>query len=185
MKKILFTAVAASIMITQTGCFGSFELTKKIYEWNDSVSDSKFVKTLLFYAMNIIPIYGVASFLDVVIFNLIEFWGGSNPIAMEAGEVEEQFMAFKGQNYKLTATKNQMKFEKVNVDGLEDMGTMVYSESNQSWSFVKGEESTEIAQFTDGEEVIFNTLMGTQSFVLNDLNPMANSVNFSNELASN
>ena len=48
MRKLLFTAVAASIMITQTGCFGSFALVKKVYEFNECASDNNFVKTLLF-----------------------------------------------------------------------------------------------------------------------------------------
>ncbi len=89
MRKLLFTAVAASIMITQTGCFGSFTLVKKVYEFNDGASDNKFVKTLLFYVLNIVPVYGIAGFLDLIIFNLLEFWTGSNPIAMNEGEFEE------------------------------------------------------------------------------------------------
>ena len=78
-------AAAISIMISQTGCFGGFELTKKVWEFNDNTFENKFLKTLFFYVLNIVPVYGIAGFLDVVIFNLIEFWSGSNPIAMEEG----------------------------------------------------------------------------------------------------
>jgi len=124
-------------MITQIGCFGSFALVKKVYEFNDVASDNKFAKTLLFYVLNIVPVYGIAGFLDLIIFNLLEFWTGSNPIVMNEGEFEEQLMTFKGETYKLTATKNQMKFQKLTPAGLEDLGNMLFSEEKSSWSFAK------------------------------------------------
>lgn len=173
MRKLLFTAVAASIMITQTGCFGSFALVKKVYEFNDNASDNKFVKTLLFYALNIVPVYGIAGFLDVVIFNLLEFWTGSNPIAMNEGEFEEQLMTFKGETYKLTATKNQMKFQKLSPEGLEDLGSMLFSEEKSSWSFAKEGERVELMTIKENE-VDFNTALGVKTFDLNNLDNMAN-----------
>ncbi|MEQ8908369.1 MAG: DUF3332 domain-containing protein [Vicingaceae bacterium] len=187
MKKLLFTAAAASIMITQTGCFGSFEMIKKVYEWNDSVSDSKFVKTLLFYAMNIVPVYSVAGFLDVVVFNLIEFWGGSNPIAMEAGQIEEQLMTFKGQTYKVTATKNQMKFEKITNAGLEEVAIMVFSEKDNTWSYVKGDQSMVVAKINKADHSVdYQTAAGMQTFDLNSVENVAflGSENFPMDLAS-
>lgn len=154
MKRIFFIAAAASLMITQTGCFGSFELIKKVYDFNDGISDNKFVKTLVFWVMNIVPVYGIAGFIDAVILNLIEFWSGSNPLAMEAGQVEEQFMAVKGENYKVTTTKNQMVFEKVTPNGLENMGAMVFSEATSSWSFVKDGEATVVAKVNLNENTV-------------------------------
>jgi hypothetical protein len=187
MKKVFFTAAAACIMITQTGCFGSFEMIKKVYDWNDGISDNKVVKTLIFYVLNIIPVYGIAGFLDVVIFNLIEFWGGSNPIAMEAGQVEEQFMAIKGENYKVTATKNQMKFEKVTDDGLVEMGAMVFSEEDQSWSYVKEDESMVVAKVNAVDNSVdYQTAAGMQTFNLNSLDNVVwmGNKNFPLDLAS-
>jgi hypothetical protein len=137
MKKVFFLAAAASIMISQTGCFGSFALVKKVYEFNDGISDNKVVKTLVFYLLNIIPIYGIASFVDVVALNLIEFWTGSNPIAMKTGEVEEQLITMKGEVYKVTATKNKMEFEKAENGDFVPMGSMIFNEKDKSWNFAK------------------------------------------------
>lgn len=169
---MLFTAVAASILLTQTGCFGSFALVKKVYEFNDGETDNKFVKTLLFYVLNIIPVYWIAGFLDVVIFNLLVFWTGSNPIAMNEGEFEEQLMTFKGETYKLTATKNQMKFQKLTPEGLEDLGSMLFSEEESSWSFAKEGELVELMTIKENE-VDFNTAFGVKTFDLNSLDDLA------------
>lgn len=154
MKKVFFLAAAASIMISQTGCFGSFALVRKLYEFNDSASDNKVVKTLLFYVLNIIPVYGIAGFLDVVIFNLIEFWSGSNPIAMKAGEVEEQLITMKGEVYKVTASKNKMEFEKAENGDFVSMGSMIFNEEDKSWNFAKDGKIEKLASFDETTNMV-------------------------------
>jgi len=172
MKKLVFTAIAASIMLTQTGCFGSFALVNKIYEFNDGASDNKILKTLLMYVLYIVPVYQVSAFLDLVIFNLIEFWGGSNPIAMEEGQVEEQFMAIKGENYKVTATKNQMVFEKLENGEMTDMGTMVYSPETKVWSFEKEDQVVDLIKISDNNTAEFNTVNGFQTLDISNVENM-------------
>ena len=147
MKKVILFAGALSILITQSGCFGSFGLVRTIYEFNDGVSENKVVKTILFYGLLIVPVYSIAGFLDIVLFNLIEFWSGSNPIAMEAGQVEEQLMTIKGETYKVKATKNKMEFTKITDGELIEMGAMVFDTKSKSWSFVKDGEAKEIVSF--------------------------------------
>ena len=169
MKKTFFLAAAASLMISQTGCFGSFALVKKVYEFNESVSDNKVVQTLLFYVFNIIPVYGVASFIDVVILNLIEFWSGSNPISMEAGEVEQQLMTIKGDTYKVTATQNKLQFERLENGSFLDMGAMTYSTQEKSWSFQKDGICQELIQFNEDNTVDFATLEGQETYNINDI----------------
>lgn len=159
MKKIVFFASALSILITQTGCFGSFELVKKVYEVNDGVSDNKFVKSLVFWIGGFI--YGIAGFLDAVIFNLIEFWTGSNPIAMVEGEVEEQFMTIKGESYKVVASKNQFSFYHIQDGESIDMGTVMFDHSKQAWSFEKDGLSKELIKI-EGETVSYSTINGSE-----------------------
>lgn len=65
-----------------SGCFGSFAVTRKVWGFNKTASNDKFVRELLFLGMNIVPVYGVASFIDAVFVNTIEFWSGSNPVSM-------------------------------------------------------------------------------------------------------
>jgi hypothetical protein len=68
------TAAAGS-----AGCWGSFSLTNKLYRFNDGVSDSKWIKWLLFLGLIILPVYSLFILGDAIIFNTIEFFTGSNP----------------------------------------------------------------------------------------------------------
>ena len=164
MKKIFFLASAISIMVTQTGCFGSFTLVKKVYEFNQGASSDKIVQTLLFYALNIVPVYGVASVVDIFVLNLIEFWTGSNPIAMSEGATEEQLLTIKGETFKVTATKNKLTFEKLEEGVLVDMGAAIFSDDNQSWSFQKDDLTQELLRINPDQTVDYNTLAGFQTF---------------------
>jgi hypothetical protein len=62
-----------------TGCFGKFALTRKLYGFNDSIGN-KFLKTFVFWGLIIIPACQMCATADFVIFNLLEFWTGSNLI---------------------------------------------------------------------------------------------------------
>lgn len=147
MKKIIFTAAAASLLITQTGCLGGFNLSKNILEFNRGVSENRIVNNLVFYALLIIPVYEVSMFLDIVLFNLIEFWSGDNPISMEEGEYQEQLITLKGKTYKVVATKNKMSFVEIK-DGEElDLGTMEFSSDDLTWNYVKDGQSRTVATF--------------------------------------
>jgi hypothetical protein len=66
------------------GCYGSFQLTNKVYKFNGGLGD-KFVNELGFLVMMIVPVYGVAGFIDAIVLNTIEFWTGKNPMAQSDG----------------------------------------------------------------------------------------------------
>jgi hypothetical protein len=59
-----------------TGCYGGFPLTKAVYRLNDEVSENMYVTTIIFWALNILPVYPVALFTDAFVFNIIEFYTG-------------------------------------------------------------------------------------------------------------
>jgi len=80
-RKAVAIAVLLGFLPFATACFGAFSLTRKVYQFNRSVSPDKWMRWLVFLAMNIIPIYAFATFIDVVFANSVEFWTGSNPIA--------------------------------------------------------------------------------------------------------
>lgn len=80
-RSVVLTLTAAAMLGT-SGCFGSFNLTRKLYGFNKDVSKDKFVRELVFLGLNIVPIYGVAGFIDAVVANTVEFWTGQNPIDM-------------------------------------------------------------------------------------------------------
>lgn len=86
--KLALALIAVAAISTLTGCLGdsnkssdSFACVKTVYKYNTGkISSNKWVNEILF----IIPggfCYGIGGFLDVIIFNSIQFWSGSNPIA--------------------------------------------------------------------------------------------------------
>ncbi len=64
----------AVMPMMSTGCYGTFPLTKAVYEFNGDAFDNEIANQVLFWAFVIVPVYGFASLGDAVIFNLIEFW---------------------------------------------------------------------------------------------------------------
>ncbi|MBI3234996.1 MAG: DUF3332 family protein [Bacteroidetes bacterium] len=69
MKKFtsLFLAVLLTVItLTETGCFGQFALTRKLYSWNDKVSSNKVVKNVVFWILCAIPIYEIVATADAV-----------------------------------------------------------------------------------------------------------------------
>jgi hypothetical protein len=73
--------VALFLPTATTACFGGFNLTRKVYSFNRSISADKWVRWLAFLVLSIVPIYGIAILVDVILANSIEFWSGKNPIA--------------------------------------------------------------------------------------------------------
>lgn len=74
-------------------CFGSFPLTRTLYDFNASVGDQenaggRLINTLLMYLFVWLPVYGIAMIGDVIIFNLIEFWSG-DPIEISSTETRD------------------------------------------------------------------------------------------------
>ena len=84
MKRNKFTMAIVVLLcscLMFSSCIGSFGLTSKLHNWNKGVGGNKFVSELVFLAFCILPAYELSVFADVIIFNSIEFWSGSNPIA--------------------------------------------------------------------------------------------------------
>lgn len=82
MRRRSVAAIAAVLVVAigalSAGCYGSFQLTKQLYEVNKSVED-KYLRSAVTWIL-IIP-YGFTATLDFLVFNLIEFWSGKSPIA--------------------------------------------------------------------------------------------------------
>lgn len=77
MKKLIPVLVIASILLT--GCTGPFALTKKLHTWQTGF-ENKWVDEVAFLGCVILPIYGLATLGDALIFNSVEFWTGDNPM---------------------------------------------------------------------------------------------------------
>lgn len=147
----LISAVAASTLCTS--CIGSFALTNKLLSWNKQVSN-KFVNELVFFAFWVIPVYEVAALADVVVINSIEFWSGSNPVAVGKSVIEGQdgryLVECDGKGYTITP---------------EDGGASIrldFHQDDRSWNLVAPDGSThKLMTFVDDTHVLLPAPDGT------------------------
>jgi hypothetical protein len=76
-KKAIAAALLASSL---TGCMGHSALSAKALKFNLSTAEGRWGREGLFVGMMIIPVYPIFKLLDLLIFNSVEFWVGSNPL---------------------------------------------------------------------------------------------------------
>ncbi len=81
---LLPTVLAIGLVISSSGCYGSFALAKKVHTWNGEVSSSKWVQWLVFVGMVVVPVYEVSLVVNALVLNTIEFYSGSNPVGVSA-----------------------------------------------------------------------------------------------------
>ena len=148
MKKNLVSLAVAGVMLftvsgSLQGCYGSFGLTHKLYKWNGSLGD-KWINSLVMVALVIVPIYEISLFADGVAFNTVEFWTGSNPVAMSASDKETRVVFIGGKQFKVTATQNQL--ELAPVDKSAKSMTLVFEPAEKSWFVLANGEKVKIGE---------------------------------------
>ena len=62
-KQIVVVLLVATMSLMSVGCYGSFTLTKKVYNWNGSLGN-KWVVELVFLAASVIPVYELAGAIE-------------------------------------------------------------------------------------------------------------------------
>lgn len=117
MKKGLAIISLATVMFFSS-CIGSFKLFNSLLDWNRGISN-KFVNELVFIAFNIVPVYGIASFVDIIVMNSIEFWSGNNPVSstQQVIETENGKYLVESNDNGYTITKDGESIELVNNNG--------------------------------------------------------------------
>lgn len=156
-------ALALSSSIFFSSCVGSFGLFNRVSSWNQSVG-TKFVNELVFLALNIIPVYGVAYLADALVINSIEFWTGSNPMA-NVGDVNK----VKGNNgnYMVETLENGYSISK---EGEEVAMDLIYNNETNTWNVVSEEQVSELLKINnDGTAQMFLP-NGTSTTVTLDVN---------------
>jgi len=84
LQKAISALLVTTLLVGVTGCYGSFAVTQKVHQVNDEVSDNKWVDEVVFLVFAALPVYGIATVIDALIVNSIEFWTGENP--MDGGD---------------------------------------------------------------------------------------------------
>ncbi len=135
-----------------TGCMGSWKLTKSLYNWNDGATGNKYLDNGLFWILTVVPIYEITLTVDYIVLNLIEFWTGSNPMAMKAGEKESALVKGKdGKTYEVTVSQYKYEITPI-VNGVKGTATEVYfTPMANTWSVAKNGEVNVIAKVYPNE----------------------------------
>lgn len=118
MKKGIAALICASV-ITLTGCYGSYACFHKLHKWNGTLGN-KWLNSIVHFAMNVIPVYGIAFFVDWLVLNTVEFWTGSNPLAagdsyFEQDDQGNSIAAVKNADGSMTATITTAKGETAKI----------------------------------------------------------------------
>lgn len=151
MNKKFFICGMLSMTILCTSCLGSFSAFNALRDWNDGLTGNKFLDQLVFWALNIVPVYGLFIFGDIVLFNLLEFWTGSNPIAMAEGESETQYANVKGTDVRMTASKNKFDIAILSGENAGKEVNLLFVPEDKSWNAVgENGELTKLASMEDG-----------------------------------
>jgi len=116
------------IMLT-TSCIGSFKLFNNVREWNQELTDSKFVNELVFFLLNIVPVYEVCALVDVLVLNSVEFWTGDNPVASNVGKTQN-VMGSDGNVYAVTNLKDGYEIKNPKGEIVE----FTYDKKQKTWS---------------------------------------------------
>lgn len=152
-KKGLALTLALAIGLTSfQGCIGNFVVSRKILNWNQSLSN-KYVNELVFILMFIIPVYEVSFVVDFLVLNSLEFWTGKNPLAMQPGEVETKYIAKDGVKYKLEVSRNRYHIIQLEGPHMGDSLDIIYNPDTKTWCLGNGKEIKRMAQFMDNQDV--------------------------------
>lgn len=86
-RSVAALLAALTLMLSTAQCFGGFTLTKRLYDFNKSVAPSgtmqgRVIQEIVFLVLAIIPVYLVVGILDLLVFNLVEFWTGKSLLAV-------------------------------------------------------------------------------------------------------
>jgi len=82
MRLLAVVLVLTVFALSMASCAGKFALTHKLLNWNLSLN--KWLGSFVMFVFIILPVYGISALIDWVILNVIEFYGGSNPVGSTA-----------------------------------------------------------------------------------------------------
>lgn len=164
MKKftiILLTVSCLSIGVLNTGCYGTFPLTKQIYKFNGSIGD-KYVKQFVFWGLGLVQVYTVGLVADGLIFNLIEFWTGSNPLSMKEGSKTIK----DGDNeYLLTSKDNKLTITQTSGTNKGQSFEILLNKEQHTFYLIKGTEVRPLIKMVDEQTAYLYMPNGTTKVV--------------------
>jgi ferric-dicitrate binding protein FerR (iron transport regulator) len=83
LRDALVLGLAAVFLTTAAGCFGRFRAMNAVYDFNRTASDNAVVRSLLLFAMLVVPVYAIAFLADWIVLNTLDFLNGTNKVAVQ------------------------------------------------------------------------------------------------------
>ncbi len=165
-----------SVMSFQ-GCIGGrngFVVTQKLYTWNKGVTKNKFVNEVIFLVLNIIPVYTVCAVLvDGIVLNSVDFWSGSNPLAMAPGEVETKYITEDNKTYKVEVSLNRYHIEQLTGPNMGEEADLIFNPETQTWLLGNGKEIKRAVQILENKNIqVFQN--NGESFIMSADSILAN-----------
>jgi hypothetical protein len=111
-NRIIAAMVGGNVLTVTTACYGPFNLTRNVYQWNSGIKGSgevndKWVKEFVFFGMIVVPVYMFSALLDGFIFNSIQFRSGDNPIKATALSADGATRVVRLRGMTMTAMKTE------------------------------------------------------------------------------
>jgi hypothetical protein len=143
MKRIVTLVILAFFITASTGCYGSFALTKKVYKFNGSLGN-KWINSIALIVVGHV-VYGFCAFVDVVVLNVMEFWLGSNPLALNSTTDTHKMVESKGKLYDVTVGNQRIIITEVKGPEAGKTATVAYREASSDWVLIAGGQETVVA----------------------------------------
>ena len=152
MKKISLSAacvlLAGSFLCSS--CIGSFSLFNKYEKWQCNMTSNKYVNGIV-----------GCLFVDAVVLNTIEFWTGSNPMAIN------KVQTVKGQDGRYYAVKTLKNGYEVKAPNGE-VTLFIHDSKTESWSISQNGVTKEIIRFNADGTIQASLQNGEKLTVSND-----------------
>jgi hypothetical protein len=162
MKKISLSAacvlLAGSFLCSS--CIGSFSLFNKYEKWQCNMTSNKYVNGIVGLILQPI-VGGVCLFVDAVVLNTIEFWTGSNPMAIN------KVQTVQGQDGRYNAVKTLKNGYEVKAPNGE-VTLFIHDSKTESWSISQNGVTKEIIRFNADGTIQASLQNGEKLTVSND-----------------
>ena len=143
-----------------SSCIGSFSLFNKYEKWQCNITSNKYVNGILGLILQPI-VGGVCLFVDAVVLNTIEFWTGSNPMALN------KVQTVKGQDGRYYAVKTLKDGYEVKAPNGE-ITLFTHDSKTESWSITQNGVTKEIIRFNADGTIQATLQSGEKMTVSND-----------------
>ena len=143
-----------------SSCIGSVSLFNKYEKWQCNMTSNKYVNGIVGLILQPI-VGGVCLFVDAVVLNTIEFWTGSNPMALN------KVQTVKGQDGRYYAVKTLKDGYEVKAPNGE-ITLFTHDSKTESWSITQNGVTKEIIRFNADGTIQATLQSGEKMTVSND-----------------